>query len=77
MLEKVLLGIKQSVGFCHNDQYGNIMIYEETRQVTLIVSFIKDISYSHIILKPVLAPICIILGKICRIMNFLYVIMKF
>jgi len=78
VLEKTLSGVEQSVGFCHNDlQYGNIMIYEETRQVTLIVSFIKDISYSHIILKPVLAPICIILGKICRIMNFLYVIMKF
>ncbi|CAO2193954.1 unnamed protein product [Urochloa humidicola] len=37
MLEKALSGIDQSVGFCHNDlQYGNIMIYEETRQVTLI-----------------------------------------
>ncbi|CAD6237962.1 unnamed protein product [Miscanthus lutarioriparius] len=37
MLEKMLSGVEQSVGFCHNDlQYGNIMIYEETRQVTLI-----------------------------------------
>nr|CAB3471954.1 unnamed protein product [Digitaria exilis] len=36
-LEKALSGVDQSVGFCHNDlQYGNIMIYEETRQVTLI-----------------------------------------
>ncbi|PVH39429.1 hypothetical protein PAHAL_5G499600 [Panicum hallii] len=37
LLEKALSGVIQSVGFCHNDlQYGNIMIYEETRQVTLI-----------------------------------------
>lgn len=37
VLEKTLSGLQQSVGFCHNDlQYGNIMIYEETRQVTLI-----------------------------------------
>ncbi|TVU21488.1 hypothetical protein EJB05_31124, partial [Eragrostis curvula] len=37
VLENALLGVDQSVGFCHNDlQYGNIMIYEETRQVTLI-----------------------------------------
>ncbi|XP_066335329.1 probable choline kinase 2 [Miscanthus floridulus] len=37
VLEKTLSGVEQSVGFCHNDlQYGNIMIYEETRQVTLI-----------------------------------------
>jgi choline/ethanolamine kinase len=42
VLEKTLSGLQQSVGFCHNDlQYGNIMIYEETRQVTLIVSFVK------------------------------------
>ncbi|XP_021310974.1 probable choline kinase 2 isoform X2 [Sorghum bicolor] len=37
VLEKTLSGVEQSVGFCHNDlQYGNIMIDEETRQVTLI-----------------------------------------
>ncbi|XP_062206770.1 probable choline kinase 2 [Phragmites australis] len=37
MLENALSGVDQIVGFCHNDlQYGNIMIYEETRQVTLI-----------------------------------------
>ncbi|KAM0918669.1 hypothetical protein ACQ4PT_008705 [Festuca glaucescens] len=36
-LEKALLGVDQGVAFCHNDlQYGNIMIYEETRQVTII-----------------------------------------
>jgi choline/ethanolamine kinase len=39
MLDIALSGVDQRVGFCHNDlQYGNIMIYEETRQVTLIVS---------------------------------------
>ncbi|KAG8053144.1 hypothetical protein GUJ93_ZPchr0001g29434 [Zizania palustris] len=37
MLDNALSGVDQRVGFCHNDlQYGNIMIYEETRQVTLI-----------------------------------------
>ncbi|GJN32211.1 hypothetical protein PR202_gb20697 [Eleusine coracana subsp. coracana] len=37
MLESALSVIDQTVGFCHNDlQYGNIMIHEETRQVTLI-----------------------------------------
>uniref|UniRef100_A0A0A9CPL3 Uncharacterized protein n=1 Tax=Arundo donax TaxID=35708 RepID=A0A0A9CPL3_ARUDO len=37
VLENALSGVDQTVGFCHNDlQYGNIMIYEETRQVTLI-----------------------------------------
>ncbi|XP_062194812.1 probable choline kinase 2 [Phragmites australis] len=36
-LENALSGVDQTIGFCHNDlQYGNIMIYEETRQVTLI-----------------------------------------
>ncbi|KQK03055.1 probable choline kinase 2 [Brachypodium distachyon] len=36
-LEDALSGFDQRVVFCHNDlQYGNIMIYEETRQVTLI-----------------------------------------
>uniref|UniRef100_A0ACD5VL46 Uncharacterized protein n=1 Tax=Avena sativa TaxID=4498 RepID=A0ACD5VL46_AVESA len=36
-LENALSGVDQRVVFCHNDlQYGNIMIYEETRQVTLI-----------------------------------------
>ena len=39
LLEKAMSGVNQSVGFSRNDlQYGNIMIYEETRQVTLIVS---------------------------------------
>ncbi|KAK1662144.1 hypothetical protein QYE76_050303 [Lolium multiflorum] len=36
-LEKALSAVDRGVVFCHNDlQYGNIMIYEETRQVTLI-----------------------------------------
>ncbi|CAM0880053.1 unnamed protein product [Alopecurus aequalis] len=36
-LEKALSAVDHRVAFCHNDlQYGNIMIYEETRQVTLI-----------------------------------------
>ncbi|KAL5975115.1 hypothetical protein ACLOJK_031794 [Asimina triloba] len=36
-LENVLSGEKQKIGFCHNDlQYGNIMIDEETRSVTII-----------------------------------------
>lgn len=41
MLEKELSQDYQEIGFCHNDlQYGNIMIDEETRSITLIVSFI-------------------------------------
>lgn len=39
MLEKELFQEDQDIGFCHNDlQYGNIMIDEETRSITLIVS---------------------------------------
>ncbi|RLN12546.1 hypothetical protein C2845_PM09G14410 [Panicum miliaceum] len=41
--------VNQSVGFCHNDlQYGNIMIYEETGQVTLI-------DYEYASFNPVVA----------------------
>ncbi|KAF3445468.1 hypothetical protein FNV43_RR10644 [Rhamnella rubrinervis] len=37
MLEKELSQDDQDIGFCHNDlQYGNIMIDEETRSITLI-----------------------------------------
>ncbi|XP_072998975.1 probable choline kinase 2 isoform X2 [Typha latifolia] len=37
ILENILSGENQRIGFCHNDlQYGNIMIDEETRQVTII-----------------------------------------
>ncbi|XP_050213663.1 probable choline kinase 1 isoform X2 [Mercurialis annua] len=37
MLEKQLLQDYQDIGFCHNDlQYGNIMIDEETRSITII-----------------------------------------
>ncbi|KAM7492405.1 hypothetical protein LguiA_035326 [Lonicera macranthoides] len=37
ILEKNLSGDHQCVGFCHNDlQYGNIMIDEETRSITII-----------------------------------------
>ncbi|KAJ8470921.1 hypothetical protein OPV22_025264 [Ensete ventricosum] len=36
-LENILSTEDQSTGFCHNDlQYGNIMIDEESRQVTII-----------------------------------------
>ncbi|XP_007010793.2 PREDICTED: probable choline kinase 2 [Theobroma cacao] len=37
MLEKKLSGCHQHIGFCHNDlQYGNIMIDEETKSITII-----------------------------------------
>ncbi|XP_021283947.1 probable choline kinase 1 isoform X1 [Herrania umbratica] len=37
MLEKELTQGSQEIGFCHNDlQYGNIMMDEETRAITLI-----------------------------------------
>lgn len=36
-LENELSGKENRIGFCHNDlQYGNIMIHEETRNVTII-----------------------------------------
>lgn len=38
-LEKELSKSHQHVAFCHNDlQYGNVMINEETKSITLIVS---------------------------------------
>lgn len=38
LLEKELSRDCQEVAFCHNDlQYGNIMIKEETKSITLIV----------------------------------------
>ena len=41
MLEKQLSQDYQDIGFCHNDlQYGNIMMDEETRSITIIVSFL-------------------------------------
>jgi len=40
-LENLLSGEGQTIGFCHNDlQYGNIMIEEETKQITIIVSLL-------------------------------------
>ncbi|KAG9153294.1 hypothetical protein Leryth_025082 [Lithospermum erythrorhizon] len=37
ILEKAFSGNHQHIGFCHNDlQYGNIMIHEETRSITII-----------------------------------------
>lgn len=40
LLEKALYRNDQHIGFCHNDlQYGNIMIDEETKSITIIVSF--------------------------------------
>ncbi|XP_020582415.1 probable choline kinase 2 [Phalaenopsis equestris] len=36
-LEKLLAGDEHRIGFCHNDlQYGNIMMDEETKQITII-----------------------------------------
>ena len=38
MLQKELSQDNQDFGFCHNDlQYGNIMIDEKTRTITIIV----------------------------------------
>jgi thiamine kinase-like enzyme len=58
VLESTLSGVDQTVGFCHNDlQYGNIMIYEETRQVTLIVSILfleikRQVDLIHDLIMP-------------------------
>ena len=39
ILEKKLSEEYQEIGFCHNDlQYGNIMMEEETKLITIIVS---------------------------------------
>lgn len=39
ILEKELCKGYQEIGFCHNDlQYGNIMMDEKTKSITLIVS---------------------------------------
>jgi len=41
LLVELLSQGHQEIGFCHNDlQYGNIMMDEETRAITLIVSYI-------------------------------------
>jgi hypothetical protein len=51
MLEKELSHDYLDIGFCHNDlQYGNIMLDEETRSITLIVSFLVllTILYNYI-----------------------------
>lgn len=41
MLVELLSQGNQQIGFCHNDlQYGNIMMDEDTRAITLIVSYI-------------------------------------
>lgn len=42
MLEKEFSNDYQEIGFCHNDlQYGNIMIDETTKSITIIVSFLS------------------------------------
>jgi len=39
-LEKKLSEGYEKIGFCHNDiQYGNIMMKEETKLITIIVSY--------------------------------------
>jgi choline/ethanolamine kinase len=39
-LESEFSGEDKCIGFCHNDlQYGNIMIDEETKALTIIVSY--------------------------------------
>lgn len=40
LLEKALSKNDEKIGFCHNDlQYGNIMMDEETKAITIIVRF--------------------------------------
>lgn len=51
-LENELSEEDQRIGFCHNDlQYGNIMIDEETRVVTIIVSCSVNNTYNLTQLK--------------------------
>lgn len=47
MLQKVFKNEEQEISFCHNDlQYGNIMMHEETKAITLIVSYLNCIYLS-------------------------------
>ncbi|XP_024040533.1 probable choline kinase 2 isoform X4 [Citrus clementina] len=47
-LEKALYRNDQHIGFCHNDlQYGNIMIDEETKSITLI-EHVNEIDFDYI-----------------------------
>jgi choline/ethanolamine kinase len=40
-LEKLLSREDETIGFCHNDlQYGNIMLHEEDKSLTIIVSIL-------------------------------------
>lgn len=49
MLERELSHDSQEIGFCHNDlQYGNIMMDEETRSITMIVSFPEPLYYHYV-----------------------------
>lgn len=46
-LEKELSQSHQNIAFCHNDlQYGNVMI-DDTRTITLIVSYLTKIVQSY------------------------------
>lgn len=46
LLEKELSGPSQSMGFCHNDlQYGNIMLEEGSKSITIIVSLSLYLSF--------------------------------
>lgn len=50
IVEKDLSQNPQDVVFCHNDlQYGNIMIDEKTRSITIIVSTILSLVIVYVI----------------------------
>ena len=57
MLEELLSEGYEEIGFCHNDlQYGNIMIDEEARSITLIVSYLTSL-YSALLLNLILLQV--------------------
>lgn len=56
ILEKELSVPNQPIGFCHNDlQYGNIMMEEESKSITIIVSFSFCIVFHFLFLIKTLA----------------------
>ena len=72
-LEKELSRDFQEVRFCHNDlQYGNIMIDEETRSITIIVSFLCSNLRCYLMLPKLLATVVGVLVRNGRLQKSSY-----
>lgn len=65
LLEKELSQDYQEIGFCHNDlQYGNIMMDEETRLITIIVSSLLGFNET--------VSLSLTLLVVLKVLHFLY-----